>query len=132
MGPAPSWGHALVNAVSVLIIACPCALGLATPMSVMVGSGLGARHGVLFRDAAAMEKLREVDTLIIDKTGTLTVGRPTVSQIIPAAGFTHDDVLAARRESGQRAPPRPCHHRSSKRPHAHPGAGLRGRNPASG
>ena len=95
VGPAPSWGHALVNAVSVLIIACPCALGLATPMSVMVGSGLGARHGVLFRDAAAMEKLREVDTLIIDKTGTLTVGRPTVSQIIPAAGFTHDDVLAA-------------------------------------
>ena len=95
VGPDPSWGHALVNAVSVLIIACPCALGLATPMSVMVGSGLGARHGVLFKDAAAMEKLREVDTLIVDKTGTLTVGRPTVSSVIPAQGFTEDEVLAA-------------------------------------
>jgi len=94
-GPAPSWGHALVNAVSVLIIACPCALGLATPMSVMVGSGLGARHGVLFKDAAAMERLREVDTLIVDKTGTLTVGRPTVSSVVPADGFTHDEVLSA-------------------------------------
>ena len=94
-GPDPSWGHGLVNSVSVLIIACPCALGLATPMSVMVGSGLGARHGVLFKDAAAMERLREVDTLIVDKTGTLTVGRPTVSEVIPAAGFTRDDVLVA-------------------------------------
>ena len=92
-GPAPSWGHAIVNAVSVLIIACPCALGLATPMSVMVGSGLGARHGVLFKDAAAMEKLREVDTLIVDKTGTLTVGRPTVSEVIPAERFARDEVL---------------------------------------
>jgi Cu+-exporting ATPase len=95
VGPTPSWGHALVNAVSVLIIACPCALGLATPMSVMVGSGLGARHGVLFKDAAAMEKLREVDTVIVDKTGTLTVGRPTVSQVIPAEGFRRDEVLSA-------------------------------------
>ncbi|MFN8184744.1 MAG: copper-translocating P-type ATPase [Candidatus Nanopelagicales bacterium] len=95
VGPDPSWGHALVNAVSVLIIACPCALGLATPMSVMVGSGLGARHGVLFKDAAAMEKLREVDTLIVDKTGTLTVGRPTVSSVIPAQGFAEDEVLGA-------------------------------------
>jgi len=95
VGPDPSWGHALVNAVSVLIIACPCALGLATPMSVMVGSGLGARHGVLFKDAAAMEKLREVDTLIVDKTGTLTVGRPTVSRVIPAPGFAEDEVLVA-------------------------------------
>ncbi|MBK6763171.1 MAG: copper-translocating P-type ATPase [Micrococcales bacterium] len=95
VGPDPSWGHALVNAVSVLIIACPCALGLATPMSVMVGSGLGARHGVLFKDAAAMEKLREVDTLIVDKTGTLTVGRPTVSRVIPAQGFAGDEVLGA-------------------------------------
>jgi Cu+-exporting ATPase len=94
-GPDPSWGHAIVNAVSVLIIACPCALGLATPMSVMVGSGLGARHGVLFKDAAAMEKLREVDALIVDKTGTLTVGRPSVGQVIPADGFTSDDVLSA-------------------------------------
>lgn len=93
VGPQPSWVYALVNAVSVLIIACPCALGLATPMSVMVGSGLGARHGVLFRDAAAMEKLREVDTLVVDKTGTLTVGRPEVGQIVPADGWAAPDVL---------------------------------------
>lgn len=93
-GPDPSWGHALVNAVSVLIIACPCALGLATPMSVMVGSGLGAKNGVLFKDAAAMEKMREVDTLIVDKTGTLTVGRPTVSRVIVGDGFGDDEVLA--------------------------------------
>lgn len=93
VGPQPSWVYALVNAVSVLIIACPCALGLATPMSVMVGSGLGARHGVLFRDAAAMEKLREVDTLVVDKTGTLTVGRPEVGQIAPADGWAAPDVL---------------------------------------
>ncbi|MEZ5184368.1 MAG: copper-translocating P-type ATPase [Candidatus Nanopelagicales bacterium] len=95
VGPAPSWGHALINAVSVLIIACPCALGLATPMSVMVGSGLGAKHGVLFRDAAAMEKMREVDTLVVDKTGTLTVGRPSVSAVLPAADQSPDDVLRA-------------------------------------
>ena len=88
VGPDPSWGYAIVTAVSVLIIACPCALGLATPMSVMVGSGLGAKHGVLFSDAAAMEKLREVDTLVVDKTGTLTVGRPTVSAVLPADGWT--------------------------------------------
>ncbi len=93
VGPQPSWVYALVNAVSVLIIACPCALGLATPMSVMVGSGLGARHGVLFRDAAAMEKLREVDTLVVDKTGTLTIGRPSVSEIVPADGWAAPDVL---------------------------------------
>lgn len=82
VGPEPSWGYAVINAVSVLIIACPCALGLATPMSVMVGSGLGAKHGVLFKDAAAMEKMREIDTLVVDMTGTLTVGRPTVSDVI--------------------------------------------------
>ncbi len=95
VGPDPSWGHALINAVSVLIIACPCALGLATPMSVMVGSGLGAKHGVLFKDAAAMEKMREVDTLVVDKTGTLTVGRPTVSRVIPADGVGAETVLRA-------------------------------------
>ncbi len=93
VGPQPSWVYALVNAVSVLIIACPCALGLATPMSVMVGSGLGARHGVLFKDAAAMEKMREVDTLVVDKTGTLTVGRPTVSEVLPMPGWSAADVL---------------------------------------
>ncbi|WP_442975114.1 HAD-IC family P-type ATPase, partial [Salmonella enterica] len=71
-GPEPSWVYALINAVAVLIIACPCALGLATPMSIMVATGRGATHGVLFRDAAAIENLRKIDTLIIDKTGTLT------------------------------------------------------------
>jgi len=92
-GPEPSWSFAIVSAVSVLIIACPCALGLATPMSVMVGAGLGAKHGVLFSDAAAMEHLRQVDTLVVDKTGTLTVGRPSVSQVLPAPGSTEQDVL---------------------------------------
>ncbi len=77
-GPEPSWVYGLINAVAVLIIACPCALGLATPMSIMVATGRGATHGVLFRDAAAIENLRKVDTLIVDKTGTLTEGRPTL------------------------------------------------------
>ncbi len=95
VGPEPSWGYGLVAAVSVLIIACPCALGLATPMSVMVGSGLGAKHGVLFKDAAAMEHMRQIDTIVVDKTGTLTVGRPSVSTVVPADGFTAEQVLAA-------------------------------------
>ncbi|TXH41191.1 MAG: copper-translocating P-type ATPase [Actinobacteria bacterium] len=94
-GPQPTWVHGLVNAVAVLIIACPCALGLATPMSVMIGSGLGARNGVLFKDATAMEKLREVDVVVVDKTGTLTVGRPRVTAVVPAPGFDADQVLAA-------------------------------------
>jgi len=81
VGPAPTLAHALVAAVSVLIIACPCALGLATPMSITVASGRGAQAGVLFRDAAAIETLRDVDTLVFDKTGTLTEGRPTVSDV---------------------------------------------------
>ncbi len=93
LGPDPSWGYAIVTAVSVLIIACPCALGLATPMSVMVGTGLGAKHGVLFSDAAAMEKLRQIDTIVVDKTGTLTIGRPTVSAVLPADGWTEQQVL---------------------------------------
>ncbi|HSQ10849.1 MAG TPA: HAD-IC family P-type ATPase, partial [Burkholderiaceae bacterium] len=75
-GPEPSWVYGLVNAVAVLIIACPCALGLATPMSIMVATGRAAQHGVLFRDAAAIENLRKVDTLVVDKTGTLTEGKP--------------------------------------------------------
>ena len=93
VGPEPRWTNALVAAVAVLIIACPCALGLATPMSVMIGSGLGARHGVLFKDAAAMEKMREIDTLVVDKTGTLTVGHPSVSDVIPATDTTREHVL---------------------------------------
>ncbi len=81
LGPQPSLAHALVAAVSVLIIACPCALGLATPMSIMVASGRGAQAGVLFRDAAAIETLREIDTLVFDKTGTLTEGRPVLTEL---------------------------------------------------
>ena len=105
-GPEPSWVHALINAVAVLIIACPCALGLATPMSIMVASGRGATHGVLFRDAAAIENLRKVDTLIVDKTGTLTEGRPTFERSIGHAGFSETEVLrlAASLDQGSEHP----------------------------
>ena len=105
-GPEPSWVYGLVNAVAVLIIACPCALGLATPMSVMVASGKGASNGVLFRDAAAIEHLRKVDTLIVDKTGTLTEGRPTFQRGIGANGFAEDEVLrlAASLDQGSEHP----------------------------
>jgi len=92
-GPAPSWAHGLINAVAVLIIACPCALGLATPMSIMVASGRAATQGVLFRDAAAIENLRRVDTLVVDKTGTLTEGRPAFDRIVALPGFTESAVL---------------------------------------
>ncbi|MFL6675846.1 MAG: copper-transporting P-type ATPase [Massilia sp.] len=92
-GPEPGWVFGLINAVAVLIIACPCALGLATPMSIMVASGKAATHGVLFRDAAAIEKLREIDTLIVDKTGTLTEGKPAFERAVAASGFTEDEVL---------------------------------------
>jgi Cu+-exporting ATPase len=105
-GPAPSWVYGLINAVAVLIIACPCALGLATPMSIMVATGRGATQGVLFRDAAAIENLRKIDTLIIDKTGTLTEGRPAFDRAIPAPGFAADDVLrlAASLDQGSEHP----------------------------
>jgi Cu+-exporting ATPase len=105
-GPQPSWVYGLINAVAVLIIACPCALGLATPMSVMVATGRGATHGVLFRDAAAIENFRKVDTLIVDKTGTLTEGRPTFEQAIPVQGGTADEVLrlAASLDQGSEHP----------------------------
>ncbi len=92
-GPSPAFTYALITAVAVLIIACPCALGLATPMSIMVGVGKGAQHGVLIRDAEALEKMEKVDTLVVDKTGTLTEGRPKVVHIEPAPGFTAEDVL---------------------------------------
>ncbi|WP_298827426.1 copper-translocating P-type ATPase [uncultured Piscinibacter sp.] len=92
-GPTPAFSYALITAVAVLIIACPCALGLATPMSIMVGVGKGAQHGVLIRDAEALEKMEKVDTLVVDKTGTLTEGRPKVVHIEPAPGFSADDVL---------------------------------------
>jgi len=105
-GPAPSWVFGLINAVAVLIIACPCALGLATPMSIMVATGRGATHGVLFRDAAAIENFRKIDTLIIDKTGTLTEGRPAFERAVPAAGFTEEEVLhlAASLDQGSEHP----------------------------
>jgi Cu+-exporting ATPase len=105
-GPEPSWVYGLVNAVAVLIIACPCALGLATPMSIMVASGRGATNGVLFRDAAAIENLRKIDTLIVDKTGTLTEGRPSFERAIGTAGHAEDDVLrlAASLDQGSEHP----------------------------
>ncbi|MEP6630322.1 MAG: copper-translocating P-type ATPase, partial [Lapillicoccus sp.] len=93
LGPDPRLPHALVVAVTVLIIACPCALGLATPMSIMVGVGRGASLGVLVKDAEALERLEKVDTLVVDKTGTLTEGRPSVIQIVPAPGRDADEVL---------------------------------------
>ncbi|HEU6455785.1 MAG TPA: copper-translocating P-type ATPase [Roseateles sp.] len=92
-GPSPAFSYALVNAVAVLIIACPCALGLATPMSIMVGVGKGAQHGVLIRDAEALERMEKVDTLVLDKTGTLTEGRPKVVHVEPGSGFGADEVL---------------------------------------
>jgi Cu+-exporting ATPase len=92
-GPPPALAYALIVAVTVLIIACPCALGLATPMSIMVGVGRAAQSGVLIRDAEALELMEKVDTLIVDKTGTLTEGRPKVTHIEPAAGFESDGVL---------------------------------------
>ena len=105
-GPEPRWVFGLINAVAVLIIACPCALGLATPMSIMVATGLGATRGVLFRDAAAIENLRKVDTLLIDKTGTLTEGRPAFDRAVPAPGFEADEVLrlAASLDQGSEHP----------------------------
>src|SRR5207244_7495774 len=81
-GPEPRMAHGLVNAIAVLIIACPCALGLATPMSIMVGTGRGASAGVLIRNAAALEVLEKVDTLVVDKTGTLTEGRPRLRALV--------------------------------------------------
>ncbi|HKV96607.1 MAG TPA: copper-translocating P-type ATPase [Gammaproteobacteria bacterium] len=93
-GPSPALAHALVNAVAVLIIACPCALGLATPISIVVAMGKGAQSGVLFRDAAALERLREVDTLLLDKTGTLTEGKPKVVAVESTGQIAKDELLA--------------------------------------
>ena len=92
-GPEPPLAHALVNAVAVLIIACPCALGLATPMSIMVGTGRGATHGVLIKNAEALEIMEKVDTLVTDKTGTLTVGKPQLASIVATNGFGEDEIL---------------------------------------
>ena len=95
LGPDPRMAHALINAVAVLIIACPCALGLATPMSIMVASGKGAGLGVLFRNAEAIELMRDVDTIVVDKTGTLTEGRPRLVEVIAAEGVEELDLLEA-------------------------------------
>ena len=95
VGPEPRMAHGLINAVAVLIIACPCALGLATPMSIMVAMGKGASVGVLFKDAEAIEVLRKVDTLVVDKTGTLTAGRPVLVTVETAPGFDATELLSA-------------------------------------
>jgi Cu+-exporting ATPase len=105
-GPEPRWVYGLVNAVAVLIIACPCALGLATPMSIMVATGKAATKGILFRDAAAIENFRKVDTLIVDKTGTLTEGKPSFNRALASEGFSEDEVLrlAASLDQGSEHP----------------------------
>ena len=105
-GPEPSWANALVTAAAVLLIACPCALGLATPMSIMVGVGVGARSGVLIRDAESLEVLEQVDTLMVDKTGTLTEGRPRLQAVIPVGGRKREEILrlAAGVEQGSEHP----------------------------
>ena len=94
-GPAPALAYALVNAIAVLIIACPCALGLATPMSIMTGTGKGAQHGILIRNAEALETLEKIDTLVVDKTGTLTMGKPDLVAVTPANGIDETEFLAA-------------------------------------
>ena len=106
LGPVPSLSYAIVNAVAVLIIACPCALGLATPMSIMVGTGRAARAGVLFRNAEALETLEKVDTLVVDKTGTLTEGRPSLVAVRPSPGWSESELLslAAGLERGSEHP----------------------------
>jgi len=105
-GPSPRMAHAIINAVAVLIIACPCALGLATPMSIMVATGKGATLGVLFKNAGAIELMRKVDTLVVDKTGTLTEGKPKLLSVVPGDGFDEDRVLrlAATLERGSEHP----------------------------
>jgi P-type Cu+ transporter len=106
IGPEPRLAHALINAVAVLIIACPCALGLATPMSIMVATGRGARMGVLFRNAEAIELFRQVDTLVVDKTGTLTEGKPRLMTVVPVDGMGEQNLLrlAASLERGSEHP----------------------------
>ena len=111
-GPEPRYAHAIVNAVAVLIIACPCALGLATPMSVMVGVGRGAQAGVLIKDAAAIERMEKVDTLVVDKTGTLTEGKPRLTSVISTDQVNEQELLANAAASKHKvnihSPPRSC------------------------
>src|SRR5262249_11704242 len=105
-GPDPRLAHALVNSVAVLIIACPCALGLATPMAIMVGTGRGAENGVLIKNAEALEILQKADTLVVDKTGTLTEGKPKLVAVEPVEGGGADELLllAASLERGSEHP----------------------------
>ena len=93
LGPEPKLAYAIINAVAVLIIACPCALGLATPMSIMVGVGRGAQEGVLVKNAEALERLDKVTTLVVDKTGTLTEGKPNLMDVLPSSGFDAKEFL---------------------------------------
>jgi Cu+-exporting ATPase len=106
IGPEPRFVYALINAVAVLIIACPCALGLATPMSIMVATGKGATSGVLFKNAEAIEVMKKVDALVVDKTGTLTIGKPKLVEIVTAVGFEENEIvnLAASLERGSEHP----------------------------
>src|SRR5271163_1508770 len=106
VGPAPAIGFALVNAVAVLIIACPCALGLATPMSIMVGTGRGASAGVLVKNAEALELMEKVDTLVVDKTGTLTEGKPRLAGVVAIGAIDENELLrlAASLERGSEHP----------------------------
>src|SRR5699024_4634389 len=92
-GPTPPMTFGLIVAVSVLIIACPCALGLATPMSIMVGVGRGAQNGILIRNAEALERMEKVDTVVVDKTGTLTEGKPQVTKLVPLNGFNEAELM---------------------------------------
>ncbi len=119
-GPAPAMGFALVNAVAVLIVACPCALGLATPMAIMVGTGRGARAGVLARNAEALELMEKIDTLVIDKTGTLTLGKPRLAGVIADRRFRRGRIAAPRRQprARQRAPAGRRHRRRRRRARA--------------
>ncbi len=138
-GPAPRFPHALVNAVAVLIIACPCALGLATPMAILVGTGRGAKAGILIRDAEALEVLAKVDTLVIDKTGTLTEGKPRVREVHALAGTSEEEILrlAAGLESASEHPLASALLRAAAERHlipglvtdfrATPGKGIQGR-----
>src|SRR5690554_6954010 len=93
-GPEPALAYGLVNAVAVLIIACPCALGLATPMSIMVGTGKGAQNGILIKNAEALETFEKIDTIVVDKTGTLTEGKPKLVSVEPEASFDADKMLS--------------------------------------